>query len=97
MPHNIQPLYDFIAIQMDPAETASPGGIVLVPTKQDNTSQQGTAIAVGPGVVVDGKREAPTVKVGDRVLFNRGTGATVEVDKEKYLFIRERDLMGIIR
>lgn len=93
---SLQPLHDFVAIEMKKPDTETASGIVIV-NKTDTTSQQGTAIAVGPGAIVDGKREPLVVKVGDEVLYNKGTGSIVELDKKQFLFIRERDLMGVIR
>lgn len=91
----IKPLHDFVAIRPDTPDTTSQAGIVLVHTTPQGATM-GTAIAVGPGLMFEGQLDEMVINVGDRVLFNRGTGAEVEVDGAKILFIRQRDLMGVI-
>jgi chaperonin GroES len=93
----IRPLHDFIAIDKDPAETASDSGVLIIAKKPEDEVQTGTVISTGPGKEIDGKWDEMTVRAGDRVLFNKGTGQVFEIDKKKYLFLKQRDLMGILR
>ena len=37
-----------------------------------------------------------SVKAGDRVLFGRYAGTEVELDGDKYLIMREEDVLGIL-
>lgn len=89
----LQPLHDFIVIQRDEPSKQSDGGIILVQKDTSSDVTEGTAIAVGPGINDD----PMVIKVGDRVLFSKGTGQLVEVEKVKYLFLKQRDIMGLIR
>lgn len=41
--------------------------------------------------------EVTKVKVGDTILFNEFTGATVVVEKITYLIMREEDVLAIVR
>ena len=93
----IKPLHDFITIQLDLPETVSEGGIVLIQRAPEKGTETGTVMDVGPGLYVDGRLDEMVVKAGDKVLFNKGTGQIVDVDKKKVLFLKQRDIMGILR
>jgi chaperonin GroES len=52
---------------------------------------------VGNGKVGDdGKRVAPELKVGDRILFGKYSGTEVKIEGEEYLIMREDDVLGVI-
>ncbi len=54
-------------------------------------------IAVGTGILLkDGKTVALQVKPGDRVLFSKYGGTEIEFGDEKYLVMREEDILAII-
>lgn len=91
------PLRDIVIIQPDAAEQQTSGGVFLISAKPENDVQTGTVLAVGPGVEINGRWDSMVVRPGDRVLFNKGTGYKFELDKIKYLNIKQRDLMGILR
>jgi chaperonin GroES len=93
----IKPLHDFVTIKPDVPETVSSGGIVLVQKKPEQVTETGTVVEVGPGIHIDGRFDEMVIKAGDRVLFNKGTGQTVAVDGQQVLFLKQRDVMGILR
>jgi chaperonin GroES len=52
---------------------------------------------VGPGKLDDsGKRVAPEVKKGDRVLIGKYSGTDIKFDDEEYLIVREDEILGVI-
>ena len=54
-------------------------------------------IALGTGKKDDkGKVQAFEVKVGDRVLISKYGGTEVKLDEEKYMLVREDDILGVI-
>jgi chaperonin GroES len=54
-------------------------------------------VAVGPGRTSDeGKRIAPEVKKGDKVLFGKYSGTEITMGDEEYLILREEDILAII-
>lgn len=93
----ITPLHDFVTIEMDQPEEVSAGGIVMIAKKPDQTVETGTITNVGPGTHINGVFDAMVLKPGDRVLFNKGTGQVVEVEKQKILFLKQRDIMGVLK
>ena len=92
----LEPLDDRIVVAPMEAEEKTKGGIVLPDTAQEKP-QKGTIIAVGPGRVADdGKRIAPTVKKGDKIIYARYGGMEVEVDGKEYMILRESDILAKI-
>ena len=44
----------------------------------------------------NGERVAPDVKVGDRILFGKYSGAEIKVDGDEYLILREDEILGVL-
>jgi chaperonin GroES len=77
-------------------EQKTAGGIIIPDTAQEKP-QEGEIVAVGPGALDDdGKRVAPDVKVGERILFGKWSGTEVTVDGEELLIMKESDIMGVL-
>jgi chaperonin GroES len=94
-PMNLKPLYDRVVVKRLAAETTTKGGIVI-PDKHAEKSTQGEVVAVGEGALLDNGQLRPlSVKVGDRVLFGQYSGSEVKVGDEKYLVIRESDILAV--
>src|SRR5512146_498430 len=94
--YKIKPLDDRILVQQGKAEETSPGGIVLPDTAKEKP-QRGTIKAVGPGRLLDsGERGEMSVKVGDEVYYGKYTGTEVELDGDKYVILKESDVLGIV-
>ena len=91
-----RPLHDKVIIQRLEGEAKSAGGIIIPDTAKEKP-QEGKVIAVGTGTVLkDGKTVALQVKPGDRVLFSKYGGTEIEFGDEKYLVMREEDILAII-
>jgi len=92
----LRPLDDRIVIKQSQAEEKTSGGIILPDTAKEKP-QMGTVIAVGPGALLDdGKRAKMSVKKNDKVLYAKYMGSDVEIDNEKYVILKESDVLGII-
>ena len=93
---NLKPLDDRIVIKQSDAEEKSAGGILLPDSAQEKP-QIGKIVATGPGKLLDdGKRAQMSVKKKDEVLYAKYSGSDVEVDGEKYVILRESDVLGIV-
>lgn len=92
----IKPLHDFLLIERDEPEMVQPDtGIILVVKQPFNDATTGTVVATGPGVErSDGTTDEMVVEVGSKVLFSKGTGIVID---KKWFFIKQRDIMGILR
>jgi chaperonin GroES len=91
-----RPLHDRIVIKRIEAEAKSAGGIIIPDTAREKP-QQGEAVAVGPGGRDQSGKLIPIdIKVGDRVLFGKWSGAEVRIDDVDYLIMKESDVMGVL-
>jgi len=92
----IKPLDDRIVVEQCEAEEKTAGGIVLPDTAKEKP-QRGTVVATGPGKLLDsGERGQMSVKVGDEVFYGKYAGSDVEIDRKKYVILRENDVLAII-
>ncbi len=92
----IRPLYDRVVVKRLEAERTSAGGIAI-PATATEKPVEGSVIAVGKGKVLEsGEVRACDVKVGDKILFGKHSGAEVELEGEKLVVMREDDVMAII-
>ncbi|HEQ98920.1 MAG TPA: co-chaperone GroES [candidate division Zixibacteria bacterium] len=94
---NIKPLADRVLVEPMEAEEVKKGGIIIPDTAKEKP-QQGKIIAVGPGrTAEDGKRVKMEVSVGDKILYGKYSGSEVDIDANKYLIMRESDILAIIK
>jgi chaperonin GroES len=92
----IRPLDDRVVVEPFEAEERTRGGIVLPDTAREKP-QQGKVIAAGPGKLLEktGERGKMSLKVGDRVFYGKYTGTEIELEGEKYVILRESDVLAI--
>jgi chaperonin GroES len=92
----LKPLDDRIIIKQSEAEEKTAGGIILPDAAQEKP-QIGKVVAVGPGKLLDdGKRAKMSVKNKDEVIYGKYSGSEVEYDSDKYVILRESDVLGIV-
>ncbi len=88
---NIKPLADRVLIEPAEAETKTVGGIIIPDTAKEKPLK-GTIVAAGTGT----KDEEMVLKAGDSVLYGKYAGTEVEIDGNKYLIMRQSDVVAII-
>jgi chaperonin GroES len=88
---NIKPLADRVLIQPAAAEEKTMSGIII-PDSAKEKPLKGEVIAVGNGT----KDEEMLLKQGDLVLYGKYAGTEIELDSEKYLIMRQSDILAII-
>jgi chaperonin GroES len=92
----ITPLHDRVIVRRVEEEEQVRGGIIIPDTAKEKP-QEGEVIAVGKGKLLeDGKRVAPEVKAGDKVLFGKYSGTEIKLDGDEFLILREDEILGII-
>ena len=89
------PLFDKVELKQLVAEETTASGIVL-PGAAKEKPQQAEVIAVGPGGVVDGKEVTMQVKAGDKVIYSKYSGTEVELEKEKYVIVKQSDILAVV-
>lgn len=94
---NIKPLSDHVVLEPLKEEQKTKTGILLPETAEQERSEQGTVVAVGPGKKgKDGKVTPLEVKVGDLVLFSKYGPNEVKVEGKDYLIAEEKDILAIL-
>ena len=92
----LRPLDDGVVIKQLEAEEKTAGGIILPDTAKEKP-QIGKVVAIGPGKVLDnGKRSKMSIKKNDKVIYAKYMGSDVEIDREKYVILKESDVLGIV-
>lgn len=92
---SIKPLGDRVVIKRLEAEETTKSGIIVTGTAKERP-QEAEVVAVGPGVIVDGKRTEMEVKIGDKVLYSKYAGTEVKFEGEEYTILRQDDILAIV-
>ena len=91
----IKPLNENVLLKKEIVENKTASGIIV--SKSEKSEENvGVVVAVGQGKLVDGKREPMTVKVNDRVIFEKYSANEIEYKNEKYLLIPESKILAIV-
>ncbi len=87
---NIKPLADRVLVLPAPAEEKV-GGIIIPDTAKEKPLY-GTIVAAGNGT----KDEEMILKEGDKVLYGKYSGTELEFEGEKYLMMRQSDVLAVV-
>ena len=88
---SIKPLADRVLVKPAAAEEKTIGGIII-PDSAKEKPLKGEVIAVGNGT----KDEQMVLKEGDKVLYGKYAGTEIELDSDKFLIMRQSDVLAII-
>ena len=88
----IQPLADRVLVKPAAAEEKTVGGIII-PDSAKEKPLRGEVLAVGNGT----KDEQMVLQAGDQVLDGKYAGTELELDGEKYLIMRQSDVLAIVK
>ncbi len=88
---SIKPLADRVLVKAAAAEEKTIGGIII-PDSAKEKPLKGEVIAVGQGT----KDEEMILKAGDQVLYGKYAGTEIELDGEKFLIMRQSDVLAIL-
>ena len=93
---NIRPLGDKVVVKPAKIEEKTQSGIILPGSAQEKPNQ-GTVIAVGPGVRNDkGQYIELDVKEGDRIVYGKFGGVELKYDDEEYVVLSESDILVVL-
>lgn len=84
---NIKPFADRILVRPVAAEEKTVGGIII-PDSAKEKPAKGEVLAVGG--------EEMVLRVGDVVLYGKYAGTEIEHEGEKYLIMRQSDVLATI-
>ncbi|MBR3566426.1 MAG: co-chaperone GroES [Paludibacteraceae bacterium] len=88
---NVKPLADRVLVKPAAAEEKTIGGIII-PDSAKEKPLQGEVLAVGNGT----KDEQMVLKVGDRVLYGKYAGTELELEGEKFIIMRQNDILAVV-
>ena len=91
----LKPLFDRVVLLPLENGAETKGGILL-PTAAQEKSQLAKVVAIGSGMNAEGKDVGMQVKPGDKVLYGKFTGTEVTVDEQKYVVVRQADILAVI-
>jgi len=96
MANSIKPLGDRVLVQPIEEQEVKKGGIIIPDTAKEKP-QEGKIIAIGSGKTDDSGKKIPfEVKKGDRILYSKYGGTEVSIEGNKYLIMREDDILGVL-
>ena len=92
----LKPLQDRVIVKQSEAETKTKSGILL-PDAAKEKPTRGKVVAVGPGKLDDkGKAMEIGLRAGDEIYYGKYSGTDVEVNGEKFVILRETDVLGVL-
>ena len=92
----LRPLQDRVIVKQSEAEEKTKSGILLPDTAKEKPTK-GKVIAVGPGRLDDsGKPMEIGLRVGETVYYGKYSGTDVEINGEKFVILRESDVLGVL-
>jgi chaperonin GroES len=92
----LTPLGDRVIIKLLEQQEIKKGGIIIPDTAKERP-QEGEVVAVGKGRRDNkGARIEMEVKKGDRVLFGKYSGNEINIDDEKFLVVKEDEIIAIV-
>ncbi|MBO5538468.1 MAG: co-chaperone GroES [Prevotella sp.] len=87
---NIKPLADRVLVA--PAAAEEKVGGIIIPDTAKEKPLRGRIVAAGKGT----KDEEMVLKEGDEVLYGKYAGTELELDGEKFLIMRQSDVLAVI-
>ncbi len=85
----ITPLGDRVLLSMEKTEEKTKGGLFIPETAQEKT-QTGVVRAVGDD------KDAIKVKPGDKVMYDKYSGTSIQIDDVDHLVIKMEDIIAIV-
>ncbi len=82
-----KPLKDRVFVSYTEEMQKTAGGL-YIPDSAKEKPQSGKVEAVGDDV--------KSLKVGDKILFDKYSGSKIAIDNADYLIIKEEDVLGIL-
>ena len=70
------------------AELEKTAGGLYIPDTAKEKPQSGQVEAIGS--------EVKSLKVGDKILFDRYSGSKINIDNTEYLIVKEEDVLGVL-
>ncbi|MBI9105360.1 MAG: co-chaperone GroES [Spirochaetales bacterium] len=86
----IRPLGDRVLIKIEKEENQKVGSLFIPQTAQEKTN-------VGVVAEIGDDKDAITVKVGDKVMYDKYAGTKLEADGNEYLLVSITDVLAVVK
>ena len=87
----IKPLADRVLVKNEKAESKTASGIIIPEAAQEKT-QTAKVVAVGPGT----EEDKITVKVGERIMYDKYARTQIKINNEDHLILKMSDIIAVI-
>ena len=88
-------LNDRVLLKLREGKDKTASGLLYIPDTGKDAPQMATVVAVHPGRrTIEGEVYPCIVDLGDTVIFAKYAGSEIEIDGEKYLSLREEDIIA---
>jgi len=95
MPDHLRPLFDHVVIKELEPDRMRKSGLLVPQGTHDLPPNEGIVLSVGEGPPDIADFKMP-VTPGDHVVFPRSAGVWVEIEDERLLVCRVREILGVI-
>jgi chaperonin GroES len=92
----IQPLADRVVVRPLDGDSEQTRGGLYIPDTAREKPQQGEIIALGPGRFDKGERVPMELRLGQRILYAKYSGAEIRLEDQEVLIIKESDVLAVI-
>jgi len=95
----IKPIGEYLLVKPLEEEEKTASGLIIQTSGKGERPQKGEIIAVGTGRKDDNGKViafSEGLKEGTKVFFKKYSPEEVEVDGEKYLLMKESDILGVL-
>lgn len=89
----LKPLFDRVVVKPLPEKPEKIGSIIL--PEISKAPEICEVVALGSGEI-DGKSVKFSVKIGDKVIFNKYAGSEFKIDNIIYTIIKEKDILAVL-
>lgn len=72
------------------------GMLVVLEDVEDKKVKRGKIIAIGDGILPDGKSAPLCVKVGETVLYDAMAGHATKMEHKEYVLLHEDEILGVL-
>ena len=83
------PLADRVLVKLEKTEAKTAGGIIIPETAQEKT-QTGIVLEIGDDT------DVITVKVGQKIMYDKYAGTQIILDGEDHLILKMSDIIAVI-
>lgn len=91
---NLKPLFDRVVLRNLKLKKETLSGIII-PESVGDEPLYAEVVAIGTGDTFEGKKCEMSVKIGDKVLYNKYGAVAFKINGEEFMILRQSDILGV--